>query len=922
MTLLDLRNLGTDRTLVLVNGRRHVASYPGTASVDVNTIPMALVDRVEVLTGGASAVYGADGVSGVVNFILKKDFEGVDARAQHSWTEEGGGGDDFVSLLVGHNFAGGRGNVTFDYEYNNQDRLTFRDRSYTYPGKRQILISNPADPGTFGDADDPNIVDNILATNVRYIDTNPTGSIYTNFFTAPTTSGVSFLGTGAPFEDGEYAGGFFMIGGSGSLLDLFNDDLIPGLERHTFNSTVNYEFNDRARISGEAKLVKTKTAFYAQPSYEYGLYISAENPYLPATALADAQTPGGFASTEPLDVLDGLTPYEYFGLPAPGVLVARDNFDLGTQNYDVDRQTLRFVGAFEYDLTPAIQFQLSFVHGGSKQDLLAHNVRINERFLAATDVVIDPATGDAACRSNLDPAAVPAGDLFAQFPFDAATFGTTFTPGANSGCRPLNIFGEGVADPAAIAWTMTDAKSTAKITQDVITGYVTGDTGQWFSLPAGPIAFVAGSEYRKETSDYRPSDIENIAESLESTSFSTLGRAVRTKGMFDVKELFTEVSVPVLRDRPFFRNLTLQAAYRWSDYSNMGETNTWNYGGRWQVNDWVMLRATKARAVRAPNISDLYLGRSQTFESIADPCSAENLGTGENPDLRQENCATALTALGVDPTSFINNSSEATGGFVSGNPNLNPETADTMTWGVVVTPTRFVQGLSVSVDYYDIQIDDAIQSFTAQTIVNNCYDLPQPNAFCDSVERTGAGVNPGRIVSFEQLPQNIAVYTTRGVDFTINYRLNPADFGVTRDIGRFDFRLVGNVLKELTFNQGGTATPTNSLGGRDAPEHQVTFDAAWNWNKLHVNYGFNWFEETRRFGRATMASEPDFVAPDQWYFPARELHDVQVRYDVTKAVALYGGVNNLTDQQPSWDTYDYPVSPAGRTIYQGVNANF
>jgi iron complex outermembrane receptor protein len=845
-------------------------------------------------------------VSGVVNFIMKKNFEGVDARAQHTWTDEGGGGSNFFSGVIGHNFFDERLNLTAAYEYNHQDRLTFRDRSYTYPGERVILISNPEDPGTFGDDDDPDIYDNVLATNVRYIDTNPAGSIYTGFGfdESPSTSGVAFLGNGDPFIDGEYAGGFFMIGGSGSLLDLFNDDLIPGVERHTFNVSGRYEASPVMTLFGEAKFVQTETGFYAQPSYEYGLFVTTDNPFIPENVITDpvygAEAPGGFGDF---------------------ILVARDNFDLGTQNYDVSRETVRIAGGAELKLSDTLRLEVSAVHGKAKQDLFAHNVRINERFLAATDVVLDD-DGDPVCRSNLDPSAAPVGDVFGQFEFDPATFGTTFTPGPNSGCLPLNIFGDGVADPAAIDWINTEDESTSEITQDVVTAFVSGNSTQWFSLPAGPVSFVLGAEYRKEKSDYIPSDIELLAESLDISGFSTLGRGVRTRGLFDVREAFTEIQVPIVRDLPFAQSVELTGAYRWSDYSNMGETTTWNYGGKWHVNDWVMLRGTKARAVRAPNISDLFLGRTQTFSTFSDPCSVENLGDGENPALREENCAAALTALGVDPDTFINNSSEAVAGFISGNPDLEPETAETQTWGFVFTPQKFVRGLSVSVDYYDIEISDAIQSFTGQTIVNNCYDLPQPNAFCDLIERTDSGFNPGRIVSFEQLPQNIAVYTTRGYDFTVNYRLDPADFGITHDVGRFDFRLIGNVLKELTFNQGGTAAPTNSLGGIGAPELQITFDATWTWHDFALNYGLSYFDETRRFSRATMENEPDYVAPDQWYYPARELHDVQLRYTYDERFSVYGGVNNLTNQEPTWSDYFYPVGPQGRAFYVGLQGKF
>ncbi|MET0271563.1 MAG: TonB-dependent receptor [Phenylobacterium sp.] len=906
LNLLNLRNLGTERTLVLVDGRRHVSSDPGTASVDVNAIPVAMIDRVEILTGGASAVYGADGVSGVVNFILKKDFEGVDVRAQQGWSKDGGGKSTFISGLVGDNFAGGRGNIMFGVEYATDDPVKFNQRAYTRAGERQILISNPDDPGTFdADADDPNIVDNVLTRNVRYIDTSPGGSIYTNFETAPSVAGVSFLGNGQPFQQGEYAGGFFMIGGSGSLLDDYNDDLLPGLDRMTLSTRATFELAPRAKLFGELKYTKSKTSFRAQPSYDYGLFISEENPFIPANVLADARTPGGLATEE--------------GAFGPlGVLVARDNFDLGTQSYDITRETIRTVVGLEGDLTNHVRYEASYVYGRADQNNRIYNVRLNDRYYAATDVVIDPATGQPVCRSNLDPTAVPLGDLFGQFAFPEAAFGATFTPGPNSGCVPMNIFGEGNVSAASRDWVNASTEQDSQVDQHVVNAFVSGDTTDYFRLPAGPIAFAVGVEYRRESSDFNPSPLAALGESLE-YPISGAGRGVRTKGHFDVKEVFGELSVPLLRDLPFTKELLVGGAYRYSDYSTSGGTSTWNVNGQWRPVQDVMFRAAKAKAVRAPNIVNLFQGNEQTFGNFSDPCSVENLGLGENPTLRRQNCAAALTALGVNPSTFINNSSEAVAGFIAGNPDLKPEKADTFTVGAVFTP-RFLPGFSFSIDYYDIEIKDAIQSYESQTIVNNCYDLAQPNPFCDLIQRTAGGFNPGRLTSFQQVPGNIASYETAGYDFTARYLLNPEDFGVTQDIGTLQFAVVGNKLEKLVFVETSGAEPDDDVGEREAPEWQVNLDVTWKWRDLMVNYGLNYFDKTMRYNKTTMETEPDYVDPQFFYYDARMTHDIQVRYEVNETFSLYGGVNNLTNQKPEPDDYTYPVSPLGQFFYVGARA--
>ena len=797
LNLLSLRNLGAVRTLVLVNGRRHVSSDPGSAAVDANSIPTALIERTEVLTGGASAVYGADGVSGVVNFILKNDFEGLDIRTQTGWSQAGGGENYFLSLLAGDNFADGRGNLTFNVEYSKDDAVTLYDREYTKPGQRRILVNNPDDPGTFDpDLDDPNLPDLIMVSNARYIDTTRQGSIYSNFRNATTMSGVRFLSDGTEFVDGVSAGGFIAIGGSGTPLDLFNDDLLPGLERGAVNLNGRYELSQNLEVFGELKYTNTQTGFAAQPSYFYGLHIPIDNPFIPAAARADALAPGGL------------------GLSLGGVLLARDNFDLGTQTYDITRETLRGVVGLKGSLSDRIDFEVSYVYGRADQSTDVSNVLIQDRILAATDVVNGP--GGPVCRSNQDPTAIPMGDLYSQFGFPTEAWGRTFTPGANSGCLPINLFGENKNSAEAIDWVMGDYTYTAAIDQKVLSGFVTGDTGDWFELPAGPIAFVLGAEYREESSDARPADIQLLADSIE-FPLTGIGRASRTRGSFDVKEVFGEISIPLLRDLPFATALTVGAAYRYSDYSTSGGAETWNVNGRWQINDSIALRATTARAVRAPNINDLFQGRQQVFIAFADPCSQENLNAGDNPVLRRQNCATDLTAMGVDPTTFNNTSSEATGGFIRGNPDLEPEKADTFTIGMTATPS-FVRGLSLSVDYYDIEIKDAIQAYAAQTIVNNCYDQPRPNAFCDLITRGNVGGNNGRVTSFEQIPGNIASFVTSGYDVTARYMLDPADFGVQRDIGKFAFTLIGSKLEELVFVQAEGVAPNDDKGELDKPE--------------------------------------------------------------------------------------------------------
>lgn len=919
LNLLNLRNLGSKRTLVLVDGRRHVAGDSGTASVDTNSIPVVLIDRVDVMTGGASAIYGADGVSGVVNFITKRNFQGLEARAQYGWSDGGGAENSFLSVLGGRNFLDDRLNVMGAFEYSKTEPLDPRDRSFSRPGNRENLVQNPAnfaqtvpgfDPAAWG------TTERVFAKDVRYIDSAVGGGVYTNL-NATSRSGISFYGDGTPWRDGIYAGGFSMIGGSGTQTDLFQTELLPGIERWTGYAAVNYEITPNHRAFAEVKYVNAKTSFTSQPTFDYGIFVSLDNPFIPAAILADALAPGGLGTAEGADA---------FGLPEPGILVARDSFDLGNVRRDIERETFRTVVGFAGDLTSTLRYEASYTYGQTKEDNRELNNRNNERWFAAIDAVRDPATGNIVCRSTLDPSAIPYGDLFGRTT-DPASWGATFTPGANSGCVPVNIFGENKVSDAARAWINGEARSRAKVEQHVVNAFISGDSSALFELPAGPLSFVVGAEYRKEKSVFTPSEDELLGARL-GYDITWLGQGAVTRGEFDVTELFTEFNVPLLRDMRLAKSLDLKLAYRYSDYSTTGSTDTWNIGGQWRINDDIMVRVSRARAVRAPNISELFLPQSQTFKTLNDPCETLNVQAGS--EYRVANCT---AALGFNPTQqeFIDTTSSSVEGVVGGNPDLQPEKGDTETYGVVFTP-HFVPGLSISIDYYKIRLTDAVNFFEANTILESCYDLQQPNDFCGLFTRDP---NTKFVNFFQEYAVNVSQYETRGFDFVVRYDLDPVNFGIDRDIGTFHFSLVANKLERLEFIEVEGGDVSSELGFAGAPKWQANFDMTWRWNDLSVNYGFNWFDETKRFTDERRASNPNYVPDAYWTYSERATHDIQVQYDLMDRYTVYGGINNFTNQEPDRGTTGLattgaaaftqgasPVGPVGRFFFVGLKARF
>ncbi|SNS94564.1 TonB-dependent Receptor Plug Domain [Sphingomonas laterariae] len=887
LNLLNLRNLGEARTLVLVDGRRHVSSLPGTAAVDINTIPLDLVERVDVVTGGASAVYGADGVTGVVNFITKKDFEGLLARGQVGISGHGDAGNRFFSVTGGKNFGDGRGNITLNYEYDSEDRLEAYDRSRNFSRNRTTFQNNPDDPD-----DDPNIPDNIPLKDIRFFDSARGGGIDVDFDGVP-----DFRADGSPWDPGSFVPPFYQQGGDGTPRSDYIGDLLPDIERHNVNALFRYEIFDGIDFFAQGKYVKTKTFTISQPTFDFYSWIQPDNPYLPASlrqlALDNASNPDN---------------------PVPGqagVLLNRDNFDLGTRGEDVDRETIRTVAGFNGDINEHAKFEFSYVYGQTKVKNRQIGNRYNDRFYAAMDAVDEgqfltgTPNGNIVCRSNLDPTALP----FQPIASPGITNFGSFTPGAASGCVPLNPFGEGSPSQQAIDWVTLTSVSHDKLTQHVVSGSISGDFGDLFSLPGGDVAFALGAEYRRESSKSTP-------DPADTAGFTFNNVLLPSKGHYDVTEVFGELNVPVLKNVPFAEELSFGAAIRFSDYSTIGKTTTWKVDGVYAPIRDITFRATYAEAVRAPNISELFDPSNQTFEFIDDPCDIANVNNGSSS--RAANCAALLTAAGADPADFQDPNSASIPGTVAGNSNLTEETAKTTTAGVVLQPT-FLPGFTASVDWYNIKIKSAITTVTAQRLADLCVDQATiDNQFCAAITRQVGGANAGAIDSFALFPQNVANFHTRGVDFMVNYQFD------TSDTGRMSLNLVGGYLDKLTFIGSPGADPSDdrnvsdSVNGGPAPKWLFNFDATWKEGPLTINYGFNYFGKTLRFLRSTTAGDDDYVEGKYFKIKSKQEHEIQLGYDVTEEFNIYAGVNNLFDEKPDFASTFYPVSAVGRYFYAGA----
>ena len=376
LNLLNLRNLGTQRTLILVDGRRHVAQLPETAAVDIGTIPQDLIERIDVATGGVSAVYGADAVSGVVNFVMRRDFEGIVTRAQIGMADEGGDPvNGLFSVAAGTNFADGRGNISFAYQYNRDGRLRSRDRAYLRGTGYCLVEENVDDPG-----DDPNVPDQVPYCGLQFFDSSRAGAIDVDFDFTP-----DFNPDGTPFNLGDFVPPFYSLNGDGTFRSDYIGDVLSQTDRHVANLFLNYEFSPALRFFGEIKFAMSDSYSESQPTFDFTVYQTVDNPFLPGV-IRNQVIPGIGADLE-----------NFFGLPAgsipDGVAVSRDNFDLGTRAEDNHRETWRGVVGLAGSITPDINFELSYTYGKSDVENVSINNRFDDRFFAAIDVVTDPATG-------------------------------------------------------------------------------------------------------------------------------------------------------------------------------------------------------------------------------------------------------------------------------------------------------------------------------------------------------------------------------------------------------------------------------------------------------------------------------------------------------------------------------------------------
>ncbi len=864
LNALDLRGLGTSRTLVLVDGKRHVSGSAGSALVDVNSIPIDLIERVEVITGGASATYGADAVTGVVNFITKDDFEGIRLRSQHGFAEDSPFERTSLSFIGGANFAGNRGNFAFAAEYDRQNDMFAIDRD-NHLSQAFREVDNPADGDTAGVND--GIPDQIWVPNAGF-------NVYGPGFGAFSAGGQSYV-----FDPGGQIrlqeAGIDYGRGECSDCDFFDtrgvSQLQPELERWSVSTFAHFDLTDNVRLYGDMKFVNVDTVSNTTSG-------SFDTPTSPILIFEDNayidQAPGlrAIFDNNDLPVIAADDPrIAQRGLEYLSVWRINNEFVRGENN---ERQTFRIVAGLTGDLGPWT-YDVSANYGRTTTTLLSINNRINDRFFAATDAV-DDGNGGIACRVAVDP------DAF-LYTGDAPT--GIVDPGA---CVPTSVFGRGALSAESAEYWNAATTSRAVIQQNVYTAIVTHS--ELFQLPGGDAGVAFGLERREERSTDRP-------DPLSATGATFLNALQVEEGQFDVNEAFAEFYLPVLSDLPAIEQLDVEVAARYADYSTSGSNTTWKAGLIWSPIQSLRIRGTVSEAIRAPDIGALFGPQNQNFFSRRDPCSIENINSARTtPEIRQANC----NALGI-PTGWETPVFFTVEGLSGGNPDLQPETSDSFTIGFVYQPS-WLEGFDITVDYWDIEITDAIGTPGAFNITDRCVDDPNgiDNQFCALITRDP---NTFELTFIRNVTANLQKLVASGYDVEMTY---------TRELAGNPFRarLVASLREEDLFFpfQSDPDQQERNHGLAERPELAFNLSLSYRVANWRMNWETRFIESGSRFAFETLANNPDISSEletgDTYY------HDINTSYFLNDTWEFFAGIDNLFDE-------DAPIGYSGRGEISG-----
>ncbi|GAA4643166.1 TonB-dependent receptor [Pontixanthobacter gangjinensis] len=836
---LNLRGLGSQRTLVLVNGRRWM-SYDTAQIVDLNTIPSFLLDSVDVVTGGASAVYGSDALAGVVNFRLK-NVDGIEMGGQYSITERGDAARYNVHGAIGTSFDDGRGSATVYAEYYNRDSLFQGDRGFS-----NFALGGETDGDQqyqFGSSTLPNGV-------LRYLggansNTNlPAGTEFGN-------AGTRGFGTGVVFDS--TPGDFRRRAG-----DLYNYAPVNYLqlpqERYLMGGYADYEFSDGHEFYTEISFVNNRVAqeLAATPvTGNFNIDLASQGGFLVASDLAQLTSIDAAETAQ--NLADGTT-------DDPGVVnffVQRRTIEASRRNSLDERSAFRVLGGVRGAISDNLNYDAYYMFSRTR-------------------------------NSNIQ-----AGNISRS----------AFQAGLDGSANPINIFGLNTLTPAMFSQIAIAAQNSDISSMQVASGAISGFLGN-LGMGADDIGFAVGAEYRKVASQFIPDT------ALSSGDVIGFNAGLPTEGSYDVKEVFAELNIPILGSDSGIERLELTGAARYSDYSLAAVGGVWTYAGGIEfapVRD-VMFRAQYQRAVRAPNVGELFGGRAIGFPPATDPC---NLGTGA---ALVATCVASGVPVGEVGAGNIqpNGQIPATFGGFDG---LGEETSDSFTVGVVLQP-QFIPGLTITADYFNISIDDSISVFGGG--LNNALDLcfnqvqdindPICSPFQGGIARAPGGaittaVNP--LI----LGANIANQEVSGVDVEVNYGTT-LPFSLLTDTGEQEFNVsfLGTWTDKSNFTPvQSDATKVNVCAGQfgttcgePIPKYKWTSRFTFVDGPLTTSLRWRHLSGVRDDNDGTNFA--DFNGVER--LNAYDLLDLTFSFEVNENVTFAVGVDNVFDTLPQTPTFD------------------
>jgi outer membrane receptor protein involved in Fe transport len=875
VSTVNLRNLGDSRTLVLVNGRRFVSGVPGDTAVDLNTIPVDFIERVELLTGGASATYGSDAVAGVVNIILKRNFEGVTVDASTGKSDKN---DDFkkkLAITFGTTSADGGSNIMGHFGYSKQGSVMSKDR----PGLGAAVDQYSLGAGVTGDAKDA-----YTATFPFYSSFAPQG----RFFTSTGSYTYDKAGKEIPWS----TNGSATQAATGFNRSEYRTIAVP-TERYLFATNGTLKLNDNHNAFFEGTYAQTKVDTNIEPyPLDSASIFPATGGVVPAETLV-----GGVKIRNPLvpqylwDRIgdadeDGLKDYRF----------TRRLSEFGPRHSTVNRGTMRLATGLKGTLPFTTDWNYeAFVSYGRTTESQSSTGQVNVMSMRNALQGIPDGKGGVMCA-----------DQHAR----------------EEGCVPINVFGFGAVTPEALKYVTAPGSLETAITQKIAGGTITGEL-PW-GLPAGNIGVAAGYEWRSEDSSAVPDPLTQAG--------LNAGNAIPpTYGNFIVREEFVETRVPLLKDKAFAKNLDFRGSFRHGDYSTVGSTNSWNAGLEWAPISDVKFRGTRAVSTRAPNINELYSPPSQDFPTgLVDPCEGV---TATGTDAKSVACRAApgvAANIAANGGVFTLNQADKQGisGYNRGNPLLKSEKGRSSTVGVVVTPTSIpmLSKFTFTADYFNIKISDAIVSTPRQFTFEQCYGGGNPS-YCSFITRrpTAEGSNSAGSIKYSDTGvSNSGGLGTEGVDLTVSWadKVGP---------GRLSTKLSYTYLKTLWNIPLPDEDKDESAGEVESPRNKAVLNLAYKWG----NFGIS--TTTTYTGR--VALDDQFVKSafdnpqDLAKIGSYTTTDFQITYDMKKNYQLYFGMDNAFDKKAppiisglpgnttGTETDASAYDPIGRRYYLGLRVS-